>query len=306
MLDEIQNVKEIPSVIKYLSDHYQIKFVATGSSSYFLKNAFSESLAGRKKIIELFPLDFGEYLQFKQVNFHPQDWINSQVDEVEAARIGGYYEDFIRFGGFPQVALANSIQDKNDILADIMASYINIDVRTMADFGDARNLYNLIKLLASRVGSRLDVSKLALLSGLSRPTITNYLAFLEKTYLISTVSVHTNSVDREIVKARKVYFGDTGLANHMADIGGGAQFENTVFNQLNRIGSVEYYALKNGQEIDYILDKKYALEAKETPTINDLAQLSKLASLAGISQCRLIGRNYGRKYKDYIWGASIF
>ncbi len=49
-IDEIQLVPEIPSVIKYLYDHHDIKFIITGSSSYYMKNLFSESLAGRKKI----------------------------------------------------------------------------------------------------------------------------------------------------------------------------------------------------------------------------------------------------------------
>src|SRR3989344_6577030 len=66
-VDEIQNVKQFPSVAKYLYDHYDVKFFVTGSSSYYLKNLFSESLAGRKLIFELYPLDFEEFLIFKEV-----------------------------------------------------------------------------------------------------------------------------------------------------------------------------------------------------------------------------------------------
>lgn len=304
-LDEIQYVKEVPSVIKYLSDHYKIKFVVTGSSSFYLKNVFNESLAGRKKIFELFPLDFGEYLEFKEVDYRAGDWMSSKIKKAEYLRLKGYYEDFIKYGGFPQVVLADSIQDKNDLLAEIMASYINVDVRTLADLGDTRNLYNLTKLLAGRVGSRIEITKLAQMSGLSRPTVTNYLEFLEKTYLISMVTVHTHSVDREIVKAKKLYFGDTGLANHLTELASGAQFENTVFNQLARLGQVEYYALKNGQEVDFIYEKKWAFEVKETPTTSDVSQLTRLADKAGVPNCRLIGRSLNNKYEDYIWGGDI-
>lgn len=67
VLDEIQLVKEIPGILKYIYDNFDIKFIVTGSSSYYLKNLFTESLAGRKKIFELFPLDFGEFLIFKGV-----------------------------------------------------------------------------------------------------------------------------------------------------------------------------------------------------------------------------------------------
>src|SRR3990167_7390233 len=73
-LDEIQLAPDSPSAIKYLSDHHKIKFVVTGSSSYYLKNLFSESLSGRKKIFELYPLDFGEFLIFKNISFSQTDW----------------------------------------------------------------------------------------------------------------------------------------------------------------------------------------------------------------------------------------
>src|SRR3990167_2539032 len=61
-LDEVQSVRVLPSVVKYLSDHYPIKFFLSGSSSFYLKNHFSESLAGRKYLYELFPFDFEEFL----------------------------------------------------------------------------------------------------------------------------------------------------------------------------------------------------------------------------------------------------
>jgi len=55
-IDEIQLVPNLPSVVKYLYDQYDIKFILTGSSSYYLKNRFEESMAGRKKIFEVYPL----------------------------------------------------------------------------------------------------------------------------------------------------------------------------------------------------------------------------------------------------------
>ena len=65
-LDEIQSKPDIVKSIKYLYDHYDIKFFLTGSSSFYLKNLFPESLAGRKNIFELYPLNFSEFLMFKE------------------------------------------------------------------------------------------------------------------------------------------------------------------------------------------------------------------------------------------------
>ncbi len=72
-LDEIQHVKNLPSIVKYFIDHYKAKFFLTGSASFYLKNLFTESLAGRKIIFELFPLTFREFLIFKKANFKMPD-----------------------------------------------------------------------------------------------------------------------------------------------------------------------------------------------------------------------------------------
>jgi len=304
-IDEMQLVPDAPSVIKYLYDHYQTKFIVTGSSSYYLKNLFSESLAGRKKIFELYPLDFGEFLTFKNIQYKASDWKNKKLDKLEYNRLSSYYNDFIRFGGFPQVVLAQSENDKIDYLKDIFSSYVNIDIKSLADFSDERNLYNLAKLLATRIGSKVEYSKLSRLSGLSRPTVTNYVSFFEKTYLVKTIGVYTRNINREIVKARKLYFCDTGIANILADIHSGSQFENSLFHQVSRNNEVQYYAMKNGNEIDFILNKNLALEAKETPTSDDMSSLARLSHIAKIADCRLIGRNLSPKFTDYIWGGSI-
>ncbi|OGM25768.1 ATPase [Candidatus Woesebacteria bacterium RIFCSPHIGHO2_02_FULL_38_9] len=304
-LDEIQLAPDSPSAIKYLSDHHKIKFIVTGTSSYYLKNLFSESLSGRKKLFELHPLDFGEFLTFKEISFSQTDWEKGEFNNLEYNRLGSYYEEYIRFGGFPQVVLAQSEVEKRDLLSDIMSSYVNTDVRSLADFSDERNLYSLAKLLAGRVGNRVEYTNLSQLVGLSRPTVTNYISFFEKTYLIYVVPVYTKSIDREIVKSRKLYFCDTGLANTLAELSSGAQFENALFNQLARIGHLQYFALKTGHEIDFILNDNLAIEAKETPLEGDLTHLIHMATNAQISRLRLVGRYKSPKFANYAWAGSI-
>ncbi len=309
-LDEIQLAPKAISAIKYLYDTFGVKFIVTGSSSYYLKNVFNESLSGRKKIFELHPLDFGEFLDFKQVANAKGANFNEPFNSAEYARLSTYYEEFITYGGFPQVVLEPDNSVKKDILSDIMSSYIEIDVKSLADFASTDNLYALVKLLAARAGSRIEQTTLARIIGISRPTLMSYLTFLEKTYLISRVSVYSTSSTREIVKAKKIYFCDTGLANIVADLSGGAQFENTVFNQLARKGVVSYFAIKSGQEIDFILkqndkDQAVALEAKETPVNADTKQLEKLSALVELKSPRLVGRHQSVDFENYIWGGSI-
>jgi predicted AAA+ superfamily ATPase len=176
-LDEIQYVPNLPSVVKYLRDNYGIKFLLSGSSSFYLKNYFSESLAGRKVVFEMFPLSFGEFLGFRGMPFRQRETLDEmRFDPHEYERLKGLYEEYVTFGGLPDVVLEARPQARRDILSDIFSSYINIDVRALADFQKIGELQQLLRLLALRIGNKLDVSKLASATGLSRPTVIQYLA----------------------------------------------------------------------------------------------------------------------------------
>lgn len=304
-LDEIQLVPEAPSVIKYLYDHYNIKFIVTGSSSYYLKNLFTESLAGRKKIFELFPLDFGEFLVFREIFYKEENFLNFKFSLPEYERLRAYYEEYVEFGGFPEVVLAETDDQKRNLLNDILSSYINIDIETLSDFRKKKSVYALIKMLAARTGTRLDYAKLSRLVGINRATVLSYVDFFEQTYLVSRIPVLTKNADREIVKAQKIYFSDNGILNTLADLSGGAKFENALFCQLRRKGELRYYSLKSGQEIDFVLDGKVALEAKENPDDLDEKNLAQLARKAGLKESRLIGRYRSPSFKNYIWGGNI-
>jgi predicted AAA+ superfamily ATPase len=304
-LDEIQLVQNMPSVLKYLYDNYNIKFIVTGSSSYYLKNLFTESLAGRKKVFELYPLDFGEFLTFKEVSCREGGFVDLKFNLPEYDRLKGYYEEFLEYGGFPEVALLARPEEKKDLLNDIISSYINIDIKTLADFRNQEALYKLIKMLAGRSCTRLEYSKLSRLAGISRVTTQNYIEFLEKTYLIHRVPVLANNPDREIVKARKLYFCDNGIMNALGNVSSGAKFENGVFTQLRHKGKLSYYALKTGREIDFILDKDTAFEIKESPVGKDALALKELSGRLDLKKARLIGRYDVPGFADYIWGGEI-
>ena len=304
-IDEIQLVTQIASVLKYIYDHHNVKFIVTGSSSFYLKNLFTESLSGRKKIFELYPLDFGELLTFKGISYKSNDFPLKKIFAPEFERLKAYYEEYIEYGGFPEVVLAKNSSDKKDLIADILSSYINIDIKILSDFRNEKNIYSLIKMLSARVGTRLDYSKLSRLSGLSRPTVHSYIDFFEKTYLISRISVLAKNPDREIVKAQKLYFNDHGMTNMLADINSGSKFENAVFNQLKHKGDIRYFALKSGKEIDFIVNNKIASEVKESPNEYDLKILNDLSSKLGIDQTMLIGRYLVKRFDKFTWGGDI-
>ena len=305
-IDEIQLVPNLPSVVKYLYDTYDIKFIVTGSSAYYMKNMFSESLAGRKKIFEVYPLSFTELLTFNDVPF-----ANIALDKAthynssEYERLKNHYETYINFGGFPEVVLTSAVEDKKDLIQDIISSYINFDIALLSDIRNPANMYKLIKLLSVRIGTKLDISKLTSISGISRPTVENYLDLLEQSYMIRTIPIFSNSPDRTITKARQIYFLDNGIASASADAGSGALFENAVFNQLQSKGELTYYQLKTGKEIDFILNKEDSFEVKETATEADRKNLQLIAEKLDIKNHYVIGRHPTQQFEGYIWGGFI-
>ncbi len=305
-IDEIQLVPNLPSVIKYLYDTYNIKFLLTGSTVYYLKNQFSESLAGRKKIFEVFPLTFHELLSFKGITFIPQTHFTKQVFiQAEYERLKFHYEEYIQYGGFPEVVLNDKISDKKDMILDILSSYMNIDINFLSDFKKSTEIYQLIKLLAVRVGTKLDIAKLTSVTNLPRAAVDNYLSLFEESYLIKTIPVTAISPEREIVKAKKIYFLDNGIASISADLSSGAKFENAIFNQLNALGDLSYYQLKTGKEIDFILDREKTFEVKETATISDFKNLQYLSKNLNIPENFVIGRHPNQQFDGFLWGGFI-
>ncbi len=309
-LDEIQYAPNLPSVIKYLYDHSGIKFLLTGSSSYYLKHYFSESMAGRKVVYEMFPLNFGEFLDFRGVPYQRRVTLEEmRFDPFEFERLKGFYDDFVTFGGLPDVALAPRPETKREILQDMFSSYINIDVRAMADFRKIGELQQLLRVLAQRVGNKLDYTKLSQVVGITRPTLMAYLEFLEKTFMVYRLPAFASG-DKAAVLGKKLYFRDNGMASILAQPGEGALFENAVFNQLVSYGRLAYLTKGNEYEVDFILTREggqpVGLEAKYHPTAADDQKLKRIAKKQGLATAWIIGRYPTPGFEDFLWGGLIF
>lgn len=305
-LDEIQLVKNITSLIKYLYDNNDIKFLVTGSSSFYMQNHFSESLAGRKFLFTLYTLSFDEFLRFKNFEISKPENSFQQLNPHFIRKYQLLYDEYLQYGGFPEVATISDVEVKKKYLSDILNSYLQLDIKFLADFSIADDIYKLLKLLSARVGSKIDYSKLSGISGIHRKKIKEYLHFLEQTFFIQLISPFVVNTDREIAHQKKLYFSDTGLLNSIGKVSSGALFENKIANQLSRKGSLKYYARRNGQEIDFILDDKIAIEVKETAIESDYKKLKERAHSIKLKEFYLVGKNLPQKdFTDFVWGGSI-
>lgn len=297
-IDEIQIFPEITKIIKYLLDHYQVKFIVTGSSNYYLKNLFPESLSGRKFLFQLDPLSFKEYLYF-------QDRISSDeigIKKLSVAIDGNSilihkkfetdYEDFLQYGGFPAVVLEKNKEIKKQILKNIFASFFEKDLKILSDYKDIQELRDLLLLLVPRVGSLLDVTRIASELGVSRPKIYSYLEFLQGTFIIKLLPRYAKGIDRAVAGGKKVYFSDTGLLRIIGNVNDFQLFENGLVNQMGKYGKISFYNKRNTEEIDLILENKTAFEIKLKGIDSDYARLKKIASKIRISDNYVISKEF--------------
>ena len=305
-LDEIQNLSIIPRVAKYFIDHFQTKFFFSGSSSYYLRNLFSESMSGRKLIFELFPLTFSEFLIFKnQKREEIEGWKNKEKnkDEVFYKILLPQFKEYVNFGGLPAVVLEADPERKKQLLRGVFTSYFEKDVKNIGDFGDVSKLRDLILLLAERVSGQIDITTLSRELGTARETIYNYLSFLEKTYFITLVDRFSKSLRTQAAGNQKLYFGDTGLANILGQLSSGQLLEQAIFQTLRPNFRVDYYR-KDNVEIDFVLDKETALEIKETGTPRDVYYTGKIAKGLKLKNSYVISQNYSTE-KGIILATSL-
>ena len=309
-LDEIQLVENLPSVIKYLYDTYDVKFIVTGSSSYYMKNHFSESLAGRKRIFEMYPLSFKEFLSFKEALVADYPKYAWQVfNKAWYNKFKDLYAEYIRYGGFPEVVLEEEASDKVELLKDIVNSYIELDVKLLSDYSISEDLYKLIKVLAARAGNKVDYTKISSVTGINRQKIASYIQLLEYTYFIYQATPFTKNIDKEISQQTKLYFADTGVLNILAgeQLSSGQIFENVIAAQLKSLGTIQYYQKKTGQEIDFIFNGDTALEVKESPVQQDKQTVEQRALAIDMPKHFVVGRNISNSgFSDFIWGGNIY
>lgn len=306
-IDEVQHYPEISKIVKYLIDYYKIKFVLTGSASYYLKNLFPESLSGRKIIFELYPLDFEEFLIFKgeDIGKYRKTKNRKIINQLDYESYNKYYDEFIEWGGFPAVVLSDGISRKEQMLKDIFSSYYQNEIIGLSDYRKNEKIRDLILLLASRVGSQLDLVKLSQELGINRTTVYSYLSFLQATYFIHLLAPFSKSIDRKVSGSQKVYFCDNGILKTIANFNSGQLLENAVYNQLKTKGSLTYFRKPSGAEIDFVLDKKIAYEVKTTATASYSGDLKRSMETAKLKEGFLISKNFVKEMNGVIFGEFL-
>ncbi len=261
-IDEIQYLDNPSNFLKYIFDEHRdnVKLIVSGSSAFYLDRKFKDSLAGRKKIFNIFTLSFREFLRFKKEDFLAM----ADFDKIgleEKNRISLYYREFMVFGGYPRAALA-PLEEKKEILKEIAYSYIKKDIYE-ANIRQDEMFYKLFKILASQIGNLVNASELASTLNISKTAIDNYLYVMQKSFHLALIKPFYQNVRKEITKMPKIYFFDMGLRNFFLDDFSqfetrndkGQLLENAVFRQLLEkydADEIKFWRTADQKEIDFV------------------------------------------------------
>jgi len=196
-IDEAQQIPNIGQGLKIIVDQIPgIKVVVTGSSSFDLLNHIGEPLVGRKRTIILY-----------------------SFAQIELAEVFGNFdlrnrlEEFLVYGSYPDVFLANTNEEKKVFLNEIVDAYLLKDVLALDGVKKSKTLIDLVKLLALQIGSEVSFSELAVQLNANVRTIEKYVDVLEKGFVIVSLGALKRNLRNEIRGKKKYYFYDTGVRN---------------------------------------------------------------------------------------------
>ncbi len=298
-LDEFQKYPKLTTIFKNVYDTLpNVKIYASGSSSLTIKHAAQESLAGRKIITPIYPLDFQEFLLFKEnkeliANYPALQKLKGDHLAPSLKKYAALLKEFLLFGGYPEVALQRTKEDKIKTLDSIFDLYVKKDLVDYLNIDKILDMKKLIEFLAVNNGQKIKYEDLSKLTSFTLRDLKNNLEVLRETFIIEILKPFYTNKNKEIVKIPKIYFLDTGVRNyfvknfnelHLRD-DSGFLFESFILSALvkNTAGEIKFWQDKNEHEVDFIIeaDKPTAFEVKYKETIKsgDLAGLKKFIAL---------------------------
>jgi hypothetical protein len=250
-LDEIQAVEGWERFVRRVHDTERVGLFITGSAPHLLSRHLAPVLRGRSISYELLPLDFSEALAFREIRVEPYSAANQAV--VAKALI-----DYLRWGGFPEILLA-----EEPLRRKIITEYADLlYYRDLVDQFSVRNesaMRLLLKHCLSQPATLVSAHKLFhdfQSQGLtiSKNTIYDYLRFLQEAGLIFAVPKHAQSLRQQEQNPKKIFLVDLGLMQAFTaqpDRDLGRKLENLVFlKQRSRGGDLFYQA--DGPEVDLV------------------------------------------------------
>ncbi len=259
-LDEIQLVVGISWILKKIYDSwYDFKILVSGSGSFKIFSEIEDSLVGRLKIINVYPLTFEEFFEFKtgkSLDFVFQNYTEIIYDDYKYL-----LEEFLKFWWYPEVVLATDESSKLSFLKDIYDMWINKDIKLILTWEDIVNLSKILKGLAMRIRSIIKLQTLAGEIGTTFYKVRKIIEILKQSFVIFSLPPLAERYSPEVRTGEKIYFFDNGLLNYILwnfqIVSRWELIENYVISEIKKISNpgirLYFWKKRNQSEIDLVL-----------------------------------------------------
>ena len=292
-IDEVQREPDLLHAVKRAIDRRRQSgsFLLTGSANLLLMRRVSESLAGRASYLTLWPMTRREQMGLGRgglweelLQACDEDWPDLLAARQERPED---WRSLARRGGFPSPALHLESDREREVWFDgYIRTYLERDLQVQSSISALPDFRRLMRAASLRTGQLVNQSELGRDVSLPQPTVHRYLNLLETSYLLVRLPAYAVNRTKRLIKSPKIYWGDTGVALHLAQVEpGGAHLENLVLHDLlawrdTRLGRAEifYWRTTVGEEVDFVLeagDHLLPIEVKATtrPRLRDAAHL---------------------------------
>lgn len=263
--DEIQNLPEYSKILRTLHNSGKYKIIISGSSSKLSSSEIATELRGRYKSVLMFPFSFKEVLKFHNINITPLTEYS-----VKIGNIYRFYDEYLQYGGFPEVVKTQKKEEKISILENYYSTMFYNDIIERYNIKLKYLIEILMKYSLSAYSTIFSITrfqKKLKKSGynISKRTLANYLYYLKEIFFTILVDRFSFSPSARNLNPKKIYLIDTGFIN-LADNfskNHGHILENIVAIQLLRKNKTFYY-YKNSYECDFVVKEglkiKYAIQ----------------------------------------------
>lgn len=269
-LDEVQRAPSLLPAVKRAIDRDRKpgRFLLTGSANLLLMRQVSESLAGRASYLTLWPMTRREQqghgrcgLWEDLIATPDADWRELFLDQPDEP---DDWRAFALRGGFPTPAVElKNTRDRAIWFDGYIRTYLERDLQDLAAISALPDFRRLMRAACLRLGQLVNQTELGRDAALPQPTVHRWLNLLETSYLLVRLPAYAVNRTKRLIKAPKVYWGDTGVAMHLAGIEelAGAHLENLVLNDLlawrdARLDRAElsYWRTARGEEVDFVIE----------------------------------------------------
>lgn len=269
-MDEVQNIPGWEGWVRGRSETEDIKIFVTGSSSQMLSREIGTKLTGRNISFEVYPLSFREFLRFNNLEITSDFEYSNKKSSVRKL-----FNDYLKYGGFPEIVLKDSDEDKQLLLKNYFEDSLYRDIVTRYEIRDVTNLRNLAVYLMTNVAKQTSITKLKNNFTISQDKTENYVSAIMESYLLFKLQMFSFSLKSSMRAGFKPYAVDTGLRNRIAfafsdDLGW--LVENVVFCHLKRQHEEVYYHL-NGSETDFVVKEGMRITRRIQVWYGDISEI---------------------------------